>query len=170
MEITPRLVLYPESEEILYTESDEIEEITPEIVRLAHQLANIMYEEDAIGISAPQVGIHKRLIVIDCSPDKSKTVYLINPEIIWQTPGNSQAKEACLSYPGLVLPVSRPKKVKLVARDLDGEKIEFEASGLYARCLCHEVDHLNGTPFTRRVSRQVRRHLMKKWIKRNEEL
>ena len=144
---------------------EPITEITDEITRFCHELAQIMYDNDGIGIAAPQVGVNKRIIVIDCSENRNETVYLINPEILWQSPQNSQKTEGCLSYPGLKIPISRPKKIKIVALDLDGKKVEFEATGLYARCIYHEVDHLDGITFTKRCTRQVRRHLMRKWLK-----
>jgi len=165
-----KLVEYPLTEEVLYKKSAKIDEITDEIVQLAHNLAQIMYDSGGIGIAAPQVGIYLNLIVIDCSEEKNNTVYLLNPEIEWQTPTTSHGKEGCLSYPGLVMPITRPKKIKVVAMSLEGEKIEFEASGIYARCICHEIDHLNGIPFTRRVSRQVRRHLMRKWERKRDDI
>ena len=154
--------------EIVYTKSVEISDITHEIVQLAHQMAQIMYETDGIGISAPQVGINKRLIVLDCTKEKNNTVYIVNPVITWQSRETSQGKEGCLSYPGLLMPVTRPKRVMVEGLDLDGKKISFEATGLYARCICHEVDHLDGIPYMKRVSRQVRRHLMRKWMKKYE--
>jgi len=160
-----QLLDYPEVESFLYAESTEIETVDDNIVSLAHQMAHIMYNSDGIGISAPQVGINKRLIVLDCTEEKNNTVYIINPVITWQSREISQSPEACLSYPGLVMPVSRPKRIKVEGVDLDGKKISFEASGLYARCICHEVDHLDGIPYIQRVSRQVRRHLIRKWKK-----
>lgn len=162
------LLTYPESDGFLYTKSVEISDITHEIVQLAHQMAQIMYETDGIGISAPQVGINKRLIVLDCTKEKNNTVYIVNPVITWQSRETSQGKEGCLSYPGLLMPVTRPKRVMVEGLDLDGKKISFEATGLYARCICHEVDHLDGIPYMKRVSRQVRRHLMRKWMKKYE--
>jgi len=147
---------------------EPVSKITKEIVTFCHNLAQIMYNTDGIGISAPQVGINQRIIIIDCSPDKNETVYLINPEILWQSPKESQKKEGCLSYPGLVLPVSRPQRIKVQGLGLDGEILEFEATGLYARCIYHEIDHLNGISFTKRASRQVRRYLMRKWLKKRE--
>ncbi len=147
---------------------EPVAEITKEVVDFCHNLAQIMYNEDGIGIAAPQVGVNKRIIIIDCSENKSETIYLINPEILWQSPENAQKTEGCLSYPGLKIPVSRPKKIKVTGLGLDGEKIDFEATGLYARCIYHEIDHLNGISFTRRASRQVRRYLMRKWLKKRE--
>ena len=147
---------------------EPVEEINDEIIRFCHNLAQIMYNHDGIGIAAPQVGVNKRIIIIDCSPNKNETVYLINPEILWQSPKESQKKEGCLSYPGLALPVSRPHRIKVQGLGLDGKIIEFEAVGMYARCIYHEIDHLNGISFTRRATRQVRRHLMRKWQKKQD--
>ncbi len=148
--------------------SEPVTEITQEVVNFCHNLAQIMYNHNGMGIAAPQVGVNKRIIVIDCSPDRNKAIYLINPEILWQSPQNSQKTEGCLSYPGLRIPISRPKRIKVTGLGLDGEKIEFEATGLYARCIYHEIDHLDGISFTRRASRQVRKYLMRKWLKDNE--
>ena len=145
-----------------------VSEIDQNIVQIAHEMAHLMYNSEGIGLAAPQVGVNKRIIVVDCTEERNDTVYLINPEIQWQSPRNIQSKEGCLSYPGLVLPVSRPDRIKVVALDLDGKKIEFEAGGIYARCIYHEIDHLNGVSFTRRVSRQVRRHLMRKWKQKRD--
>ena len=165
MSYSLNLVPFPEVEEFLFKKSDKIHKIDKEIVAIAHRMAQIMYDLDGIGISAPQIGINKQILVLDCTEDRSNTVYLINPRITWKSEETAQRPEECLSYPGLVLPVSRPKQVKVEGLDLDGKKISFEASGIYARCLCHEIDHLNGLTFTQNVSRQIRRHLMRKWKK-----
>jgi len=162
------LIPYDSVEEQFGVISEPIGEITDDIIRFCHELAQIMYDNDGIGISAPQVGVNKRIIVIDCSPNKNETVYLINPEILWQSPQISQKTEECISYPGLKVPITRPRRIKIAGLDLDGKKVEFEAVGLYASRIYHEVDHLNGIAFTRRCSRQVRRHLMRKWLKNNE--
>jgi peptide deformylase len=164
-----KLLQHDEAEEQFGVSCESVETITAEITRFCHELAQIMYNNGGIGIAAPQVGVNKRIIVIDCSENKNETVYLINPEILWQSPQNSQKPEGCLTYPGLTIPISRPQRIKVSALDLDGKRIEFEASGVYARCIYHEVDHLDGIPFTHRCSRQVRRHLMRKWIKNGIE-
>jgi len=161
------LLDYPDVEESLYTKSVEIDEINEDIINIAHQMAHIMYQAEGIGISAPQIGINKRLIVIDCTKEKNNTVYMINPTITWKSKESLQNPERCLSYPGLVMPITRPEKVKVEGLGLDGQQISLEASGLCARTICHEVDHLNGVPFVQRVSRQVRRHLIRKWLKKN---
>ena len=168
MSMFVQLVPYPEVEEFLYLKSKPVSTIDSEIVSIAHKMAQIMYDYDGIGISAPQIGINKRIIVLDCTEDKNNTIYLINPVITWQSETFAQANEECLSYPGLKLPVLRPRKVKVEGLDLNGKKIGFEASGIYARCLCHEIDHLDGIPFTKKVTRQVRRYLMRKWKRQNE--
>ncbi len=162
------LVPYPDAEEFLYVKSTPVAVIDDEIISIAHKMAQIMYDYDGIGISAPQVGINKRIIVLDCTENKNNTIYLINPVITWESTKTSQKKEACLSYPGLVMPVNRPQKIKVEGLDLNGKKVEFDASGIYARCICHEIDHLDGIPFIKRVTRQVRRHLMRKWKNQNE--
>ena len=161
------LFIYPEVEAFLNQKSIEINEINDEIVSIAHQMAQIMYESDGMSISAPQVGINKRLVIMDCTEHKDNTVYLINPVITWQSREISQNPESCLSYPGLILPIKRPRRVKVEGLGLNGEKISFEASGIYSRCISQEIDHLDGISYIRKVSRQVRRHLMRKWANKN---
>ena len=163
-----KLIDFKELERQYGQKCESIDVIDEEIIRFCHNLAQIMYDHDGIGIAAPQVGVNKRIIIIDCSENKNETVYLINPKIVWKSSENSQKTEACLSYPGLKIPVPRPNKIKITALDLNGNKVDFDASGLYARCICHEIDHLDGISFTRRASRQVRRHLMRKWLKKRE--
>ena len=163
-----KLIDFKELESQYGQKCESIDVIDEEIIQFCHNLAQIMYDYDGIGIAAPQVGVNKRIIIIDCSENKNETVYLINPKIVWKSSEISQKSEACLSYPGLKVPISRPKRIKVTGLDLDGKKIEFEATGLYARCIYHEIDHLDGISFTRRASRQVRRYLMRKWLKNNE--
>ncbi len=162
------LQCYPDNETYFYRKSDKVETITADIISLAHYMAQIMYDHEENGVSGPHFGLNKRIVVFDCTDDYSNTVYLINPVILWQSRETSQCLETCLGYPGLSLPVNRPNKIKIEALDINGKKIGFEATGKYARIVHQQIDLLDGIPFTQRVSRQIRRHLIRKWTKQNE--
>ena len=163
-----KLLTYPDFEDCLYCTSVSISQINKEIVSIGHKMAEIMYKSGEFIISGPQVGINKRIIVMDCSKNKNETVFLINPVIIWQSEATSQRLETCLGYPGLKMPIRRPNKIKVEGIGLNGKKIALEASGLYARGVCQGIDHLNGIPYTQRAQRQVRKYLFRKWKQENE--
>ena len=113
--------------------------------KLSKQMAKAMYSSDGVGIAAPQVGVLKRLIVVDCGPeDVRDPMVLVNPEIIeaWGDP--EEADEGCLSCPGILVSIERKPWVRVRFLDLDGEEWEIESDGLLGRCLQHEIDHLNG--------------------------
>lgn len=113
--------------------------------KLAKQMEKAMYATDGVGIAAPQVGVLKRLIVIDCSPeDVRDPLTLVNPEII-ETWGEPEiADEGCLSCPGIQVPIERKPWARVKYYDLKGEQWVIEGDGLLGRCLQHEIDHLNG--------------------------
>lgn len=111
---------------------------------LASQMIEAMYESDGVGLAAPQVGVLKRLIVVDCSEEQDDSFALVNP-VIEETWGDEETDmEGCLSCPGISVPIKRPSNVRVSYYDLDGESWLIEADGLLARCLQHEIDHLNG--------------------------
>ena len=163
-----KLLTYPDFEDYLYCTSTPVSHINKEIVSIGHKIAEIMYKSGEIALSAPQVGINKRIIVMNCSKNKNETIFLINPAITWQSEASSQRLEECLSYPGLKMPIRRPNKIKIEGIDLNGRKVAFEASGLFARAVCQHIDHLNGVPYTQRARRQVRKHLFRKWKQESE--
>lgn len=117
------------------------------LVRLSKQMAHAMYKNNGVGIAAPQVGVSKRLIVIDVdytdSSDRDPLV-LVNPEIVELKGEPETAGEGCLSCPGITVPISRQPWARVRYYDLDGELWEIEGDGLLGRCLQHEIDHLNG--------------------------
>ncbi len=127
-------------DEILTKTAKEITEMTPRIQELIEDMFETMYESDGVGLAAPQVGIRKRLVVIDCGDDP---IVLINP-VILETSGEQTGYEGCLSVPGKVGQVTRPNYAKVKALDENMEEIIVEGEGLLARCLCHEIDHLDG--------------------------
>ena len=125
-------------DEILKKQAKEVTEMTPKIEELIDDMFETMYDANGCGLAAPQVG--KRIVVIDCG---DQPLVLINPEIL-ETSGEQTGQEGCLSVPGKVGIVTRPNYAKVKALDENMDEIIVEGTELLARCLCHEIDHLNG--------------------------
>ena len=117
-----------------------VKEITPRIATLIEDMIDTMYEYDGVGLAAPQVGILKRMVVIDIGEGM---IELINPVIV-ETSGSQTGYEACLSVPGVKGIVTRPNYVKVEALNRKGEKFTVDGTELLARAFCHEIDHLDG--------------------------
>ena len=146
-----------------------VEKVNQEIKDIIEQMFFTMYEEKGIGLAATQVNIQKRLIVIDVSENRDKKLFLINPAIINISDGLDTMEEGCLSVPGFYESVSRPKTVKVSSLDFNGKRIEFEANGLLATCIQHEIDHLNGKLFVDHISALKRNRIEKKITKLKKE-
>ena len=127
-------------DEILKKQAKEVTEMTPKIEELIDDMFETMYDANGCGLASPQVGIRKRIVVIDCG---DQPLVLINPEIL-ETSGEQTGQEGCLSVPGKVGIVTRPNYAKVKALDENMDEIIVEGTELLARCLCHEIDHLNG--------------------------
>ncbi len=127
-------------DDILTKTCKEIKEVTPRIRELAVDMLDTMYDANGVGLAGPQVGILKRIVVIDIGEGP---MVLINPEII-SSDGEQVGEEGCLSYPGMAGTVTRPMHVVAKAYDLDMNEYTIDAEGLMARCVCHELDHLDG--------------------------
>ena len=127
-------------DEILKKQAKEVTEMTPKIEELIDDMFETMYDANGCGLAAPQVGIRKRIVVIDCG---DQPLVLINPEIL-ETSGEQTGQEGCLSVPGKVGIVTRPNYAKVKALGENMDEIIVEGTELLARCLCHEIDHLNG--------------------------
>lgn len=113
--------------------------------KLAKQMEKAMYSSDGVGIAAPQVGVLKRLIVIDVSPEGERDpLVLVNPEVLELDGEPESDEEGCLSCPGISVPIERKPWARVKFFDLKGEEWEIEGDGLLGRCLQHEIDHLNG--------------------------
>jgi peptide deformylase len=132
-----------EGDEILRKRAREVTEINDRIIMLLDDMADTMRKQDGVGLAAPQVGMLKRIVVVDIGDG---LLELINPEII-ETNGEQSEEEACLSVPGKIGMVKRPNFVKLRATDRTGNTVEYESSELLSRVFCHEMDHLNGVLF-----------------------
>jgi peptide deformylase len=136
----------------LHTKARPVETVDAAIRKLAADMAETMYAAPGIGLAATQVDVHKRLLVLDVSEDKSQLQVFINPEILSRE-GEHEGEEGCLSVPGIYETVKRSERVKVRALNLDGESFEIEADGLLGVCLQHEMDHLDGKVFVEYLSR-----------------
>ncbi len=140
-----------ENEPILRKISKPVKEITPKITELIEDMLDTMYEANGVGLAAPQVGMLKRIVVIDIGEGP---VILINPEIV-ETRGEQTGNEGCLSVPGKMGVVTRPNYAKVNAVDITGQNITVEGEELMARALCHEIDHLDGILYTDKVEGEL---------------
>ncbi|MCR4647671.1 MAG: peptide deformylase [Lachnospiraceae bacterium] len=140
-----------EGEDCLRCVCKEVTEITPRILELIEDLKDTMYEADGVGLAAPQVGIRKRIAVVDVGEGP---VVLINPEVV-SSEGEQTGNEGCLSIPGKCGVVTRPMKVKVRTRNLKWEWEEIEGEGLFARAMLHEMDHLDGILYIDKVEGEL---------------
>lgn len=136
---------------ILTKKCKEVKVIDEKLVELADDMLETMYEANGVGLAAPQVGILKRMVVIDVGDGP---IVMINPRII-ETSGSQTGDEGCLSYPGKAGTVTRPNYVKAVFTAEDGEEYEIEGEELLARAICHELDHLDGHMYVEKVEGNV---------------
>ncbi|NLP30841.1 MAG: peptide deformylase [Clostridiales bacterium] len=137
-----------EGDEILTKRSKEVTEINDRILMILDDMLETMRENNGLGIAAPQVGILRRMFIVEV---EDQLIEMINPEII-EVNGVQQGEEGCLSVPGLVGTVERPEYVKMSGLNRKGEKVEIEGSGLLAVALSHEFDHLEGVLFTEKAT------------------
>ena len=130
-------------DEILTKKAKEVKEMTDKTRELVQDMLDTMYEADGVGLAAPQVGILKRIAVIDISPERDSPIILINP-VITHTEGEQRGSEGCLSVPGKAGIVTRPNEVTVRFTGEDGNTYDLEGTELLARAICHECDHLDG--------------------------
>jgi len=152
---------------ILTTMAEPVAAVDEEIVRLARDMVETVHAAPGIGLAAPQVGVSKRLIVVDLSVGQNKDdlIVLANPEVIRQE-GETTCEEGCLSVPDIREKVRRPYRVTVRGLDLEGRTVEVEGEDLLARALCHEIDHLDGILFVEKLS-PLKRKLIRKKLKKN---
>jgi peptide deformylase len=150
---------------VLRRKAEPVAEVTDEVRELIADMFDTMYAEEGVGLAAPQVGVGQRVIVIDPREPDVQPFAMINPRIVELGEELERGEEGCLSMPGLKDIVERPSAAVVQALDGDGALMEVRASGLLARILQHEVDHLDGILFIDRVSPLKRSMLLKKWQK-----
>ncbi|MDE7222262.1 MAG: peptide deformylase [Acetatifactor sp.] len=139
-------------EEILNKKCKEVTEITDRTRYLIEDMLDTMYEANGVGLAAPQVGVLKRIVVIDVTGEDPYV--LINPRIV-ESGGEQTGSEGCLSVPGKSGTVTRPNYVKVVAQDVDMKTFELEGTELLARAICHELDHLDGHLYVEKVEGEL---------------
>ena len=140
-----------EGDAVLAKKCRPVEEMTQKIRELIVDMLDTMYDAMGVGLAAPQVGILKRIVVIDIGEGP---IVLINPVITEQS-GEQTGEEGCLSVPGMAGQVTRPNVVKVKALDINMEEVEYEGEGLLARAFCHELDHLDGKLYTALVEGEL---------------
>jgi peptide deformylase len=147
--------------------SEPVKRIDAGIRALVEDMFETMYDAPGIGLAAIQVGVAKRVVTTDLSKkeDLHEPRVFINPEITWASKEKSTHEEGCLSIPEYYEEVERPLQVKVKYLDLDGKTQEIEASGLFATCLQHEIDHINGVLFIDHISKLKRDRVIKKFTK-----
>ncbi len=161
-----------EPDPILRKKSAELENVDDNTRKLLDDMLKTMYNAPGIGLAAVQIGILKRLIVIDLSKkeEKKNPIFLINPEIKFKSKKTSFYEEGCLSLPGYFAEIERPAECMIEYIDYYGKKKELKADGLLSTCIQHEIDHLNGVLFVDYLSKLKRDMIIKKLIKQKKSL
>ena len=164
MTIKPLIIL---PDPILRQVSKPIETIDGEVKKLADDMLETMYDAPGIGLAAIQIGVARRMLVLDVSKDgeDKKPLVFINPEIVASTDARSVYEEGCLSIPDYYAEVERPAGITVKHLDRDGKEQLTEADGLLATCLQHEIDHLNGVLFIDHISKLKREMVIRKFTK-----
>ena len=155
---------------VLRKKSAPIERVDDELLRLADDMLETMYEANGIGLAATQVNFHQRLIVIDVSQERDQAQVLINPEVVWQSEDRVKGEEGCLSVPGIYDGVERAAAVHVKALDEHGKERTIQAEGLLAVCVQHEMDHLMGKVFVEYLSMFKQGRIKTKMLKAQKEL
>ena len=145
----------------LRNRAEPVERVDDEIGRLVDDMLETMYAAPGIGLAASQINVPRRVVTIDISEHGDQPLCLVNPEIL-ELAGNVETEEGCLSVPGIYEFVERADWIRARALGRDGESFEFEAEGLLAVCVQHEIDHLEGTLFVDHLSRLKRQRIRKK--------
>ena len=161
------ILSYPDSR--LHTVAKPVQGVDARIKTLVADMLETMYDANGIGLAATQVDVHERLVVIDISEDRDRPLVLINPEIVWASEEKVLNEEGCLSVPGIYDGVERSTSVRVTALDADGEHQTFEAEGLLAVCVQHELDHLLGKVFVEYLSPLKRNRIKSKLLKQQRE-
>ena len=158
------IVTYPNP--VLETPGELVTEFGEDLQKLVEDMFETMYAARGVGLAAPQVGVSRRLFVMDCSggSNPSQRVALVNPEVL-VVEGAQTGDEGCLSFPGVFFPVKRSLRAVVQAQDLDGNEFEIDGMELEARCMLHETDHCDGVVFLDRTT-PLKRELARRKIKK----
>ena len=161
-----------EPDPILRKKCEPLEKVDAETKKLMDDMLETMYAAPGIGLAEIQVGILKRLVVIDISKEeeKKKPIFLINPQILHQSKNTSVYEEGCLSLPGQFAEIERPAECTIKYIDYNGKEKELKSDGLLATCIQHEVDHLNGILFIDYLSKLKKDMIIKKLVKQKKEI
>lgn len=157
-----KLKFVTRDDEILRQKSAPVEKIDQDLINTMNDMLEFMYESRGIGLAGVQIGVLKRIITIDLKEDGKKPIFLINPEIIWHSDNLVDSEEGCLSVPGQRGKIKRFDKVKVRYLDLEGKENLVEADGLFAICLQHEIDHLDGKLYIDYLSKLKRDLILSK--------
>jgi peptide deformylase len=151
---------------VLERPGDTVTEFDARLKKLVSDMFETMYASRGVGLAAPQIGVSKRLFVMDCSAgqDPASRVVLVNPFVL-RVEGEQTGDEGCLSFPGIFFPVKRSLRAVVRAQDENGEEFEFDGLELEARCMLHETDHCDGIVFLDRTT-PLKRELVRRKIKR----
>jgi peptide deformylase len=150
---------------VLWEPAPLVESVDAELRRLVERMFVTMYVSNGQGLAAPQVGISRRLAIVDVPPHQGPSYVLVNPHLVSVSEERVRGVEGCLSIPGVEGNVERPARVVVEATDLDGRVVRLEADGELARCLQHEIDHLDGILYPDRLSPLARRMLLNRYRK-----
>ena len=161
------ILCYPDPR--LYKTAAPVATVDERIRELVRDMAETMYAAPGVGLAATQVDVHERVVVIDVSEDGNELLVLINPEITWKSEETQRYEEGCLSVPDVFDEVERAAQVRVRALDEHGEPFEFEADGLLAVCVQHEIDHLDGKVFVEYLSRLKQERIRTRLRKRERE-
>ena len=161
-----------EPNKILRQKSSIVEKVDKDIQKLMDDMLETMYAAPGIGLAAIQVGVAKRIIVLDIAPKDSprNPMYFINPEIVQRSENHVTYEEGCLSVPGQFAEIDRPEKCHIKYLDYQGEKKEIKAEGMLATCIQHEMDHLEGILFIDYLSRLKKSMIIKKLSKQKKAI
>ncbi len=161
------ILRYPDPR--LHLVARPVREVDARIRRLVDDMLETMYDAEGVGLAATQVDVHERVIVIDTSETRRSPLILINPEIVARSEQMQVGEEGCLSVPKIYEPVQRHARVSVRALDRDGALREFDAEGVTAVCVQHEMDHLDGKVFVQHLSPLKRERIKLKMLKKIRE-
>ena len=160
-----------EPDPFLRQKSHVVDKVDNETRKLMDDMLDTMYAAPGIGLAAIQIGVPKRVIVIDLSKEEEKKpLYFVNPKLIVKSKNNSTYEEGCLSVPGQFAEVDRPNECHVSYLDYNGKKKELKAEGLLATCIQHEMDHLEGILFIDYLSKLKKNYIVKKLSKKKKAL